>query len=77
MTASDLCDLVDRSKATVDHWLVDPDKPSYQTTPREIKDLLSTYDIIWTMMAEYKERMPRRAMQVFERVMARREDDES
>ena len=66
--------LVGRSKATVDHWLVDPDKPSHQTTPKEIEDLLSTIHVIWTMQLLIKDKLPKRHSRIFEEIMEERED---
>lgn len=76
MNSDQLARLVGRSKATVDHWLVDPDKPSYQAPPKEIKDLLSTIHILWTIQSAMRDRMPRMATVIYEEVMAQREDED-
>lgn len=70
-----LARLIGRSKATVDHWLVDPDKPSHQTTPKEIKDLLSAIHILWTMQLLVRDRLPKSHSRIFEEILEARDEE--
>jgi hypothetical protein len=77
--------LTGRRPSTVNHWLTDPSKTSYENPPKEVEDYLSTVDTIWTLLNLLKKvikqvegtidtRLSKKILHIYEEVMETRED---